>query len=138
MTYPLVVKRWKFTDLATGNTYIVPMNPNTMTGIFPDKTITVETTTAVDGQVLLFQGATKPTQWQFGGEIFDQAHHEALRHWTYDIHNRIQIEDHFGRPLIVVLENFSAIPKRANGKYWRHTYTIKGLLLSAGAPTVLL
>ena len=127
--------RWVFTDPATGATYEFPVNPNKMTSVFPDKTITIETTTAGDGQVLLFQGNTKPTNWQFSGDILDEAQYEALRHWTYDIHNRIKVTDHFGRDLLVVLQSFAPEPKAGNGKFWRHLYTIKAVLISVGPPT---
>lgn len=133
--------RWKFvdpydTDPLT-NEYIFPRNPRTMTNPFPQKNISVATTTAVGGKGLLFEGNTGPYEWSFGGDILEPAHYEALRSWTYDRMNRIYIDDHFGRRFTVVLQTFSPEPKRAVGKYWRHTYQEKCIVVvPPTAPTV--
>jgi len=132
------VIRWVFHDPTGADPdYTVPINPNVMSSIYPKKTMTMETTTAVNGKVLLWQGMTKPVEWSFGGEILDETHFENLRHWVYDKNYRIQITDHFGRVLKVVLESFEPTPKRAINVYWRHQYTVTGILISAGPPTVL-
>jgi len=132
------VLRWVFHDPTGAEPdYTVPINPNTMTAIHPRKNITTEVTTAIDGKVLMWQGQTKPVDWSFGGDILDEAHYEALRHWVYDKNYRIKITDHFGRVLTVVLASFEPLPKRAINVYWRHTYTVTGILIKATAPTVL-
>lgn len=129
--------RWVFLYSATGETYTPPLNPNAMTSLFPSRKITTQTATGVGGQVLMFEGNTPPQDWTFQGNILDEAHFEALRHWTYDIKQRIQITDHFGRPIVCVLTDFDAVPKRSVGVYWRHTYSVKAIVVSVGAPTVL-
>lgn len=132
-----MIQRWVFTDPSTGESYTVPINPNAMTPLFPAKQLTFQATTAIDGQLLMWEGQPQPQDWQFSGDILDEAHHEALRSWVYDHQGRLQITDHFGRQLLVVLRSFEPTPKRAVGKYWRHTYLVRGTVISVGAPTVL-
>lgn len=126
------VRRWRFR--AGGEDYTVPQNPASMSGVFPAKSISARASTA--GRPLLFQGATPPQAWSFAGSCRSPEHYEALRHWTYDITGRILITDHFGRDIECVLTEFSAEPKRSVNVYWRHDYTISGLVLSVSVPTV--
>lgn len=125
--------RWKFYDPYTGESYVFPINPNTMTPVFPQRALTPLTTTAVGGQALVWEGATPPAAWSFGGAILDSAHYEALRSWTYDRKGRIIVSDHFGRDMVSVLSVFKPEPKRSLGRYWRHEYTIDALMF--GAPS---
>lgn len=126
------VRRWRFQ--AEGETYTVPLNPNAMTPLFPTRAITARPVVHGD-KVLLFEGSTPPTNWQFSGDILDEAHHEALRHWVYDITQRVMIRDHYGRDIECVLTQFEPVPKRALNRPWRHTYTIRALVLKVGAPS---
>lgn len=132
--------RWRFEDPYDSdpetNSYTFPINPNQMSSPFPEKAISAMTTTAIGGVPLVWQGNTPPKSWTFGGEILDAAHYEALRSWTYDRNRRLYLFDHFGRRLILVMQSFDPAPKRAVGRYWRHTYTCTALVLSVGAPTV--
>lgn len=132
-----VFKRWTLTDPYTGDVYTFPNNPNKMTSPFPEKALTSLTTTAVGGQALVWEGATPPTSWSFGGSILDAAHYEALRSWVYEHQGRLLVTDHFGRGIVCVLRSFKPEPKRAVGRYWRHEYTIEALIFGQpGAPTV--
>lgn len=140
---PEVIQRWTFhdpydSDPATA-TYVVPINPNKMGSPFPTRRLTTQATTAVDGQVLFFEGARQPATWSFGGVIFDPSHYDALRSWVYDRNHRIEITDHFGRKIVCYLTEFKADPPaRVRGrKYWRHEYTISGTVVSVGKPTAV-
>lgn len=141
---PLAVQRWKFSDPAdpnpATNVYLHPINPNKMTSPHPSRKINAAYTTAVDGQVLLTEGSPIPTQWSFGGEIFNAQHYDLLRSWVYDRRRRIIVTDHFGRPITCVFEKFDATPaltRIRQGKYWRHTYTITAIVIDVGRPTVI-
>ncbi len=128
-------KRWTFYD-ANGS-YLFPNNPNAMTSPFGERNIAWKTTTAVDGQVLLFEGARQPVEWTFSGDILDAVHYEALRSWVYDrIGRRVTVTDHFGRGITCILRRFDPTPQRAVGRYWRHTYTIAAIVISVGSPTI--
>ena len=126
------VRRWRFTG--GGEQYTVPQNPASMSSLFPTRNVTARTTTG--GRVLLTEGATPPQSWSFEGSCRTKAHYEALRHWVYDIKQRVVIRDHFGRDIECVLLSFDAKPKRSLDVYWRHEYSISALVISVTAPTV--
>jgi hypothetical protein len=109
-----------------------------MTSPFPIRTITSKGTTAVDGQVLMWEGMRQPSSWSFTGAIKDAAHYEALRSWVYDRQGRLFLWDHFGRRLILVLQEFKPDPgdKMRVGRYWYHTYTITAIVISVSSATV--
>lgn len=128
-----IVRRWIFA--AEGHTYTVPLNPEAMQSLFGQRAVTAKATLA--GRVLLTEGVTPPVTWSFSGQILDAEHFEALRHWVYDINQRVTITDHFGRRIVCALQSFTPEPKRAVGHAWRHTYTVKALVLSVSAPPVV-
>lgn len=134
------VQRWRFFDPydpdPRTNIYTFTFNPNEMSSPFPQRNVTAETTTAVDGQTLFFEGNARPTEWSFAGDILDAAHYEALRSWVYDRRRRIYIYDHFGREIQCVLTAFTPTPKRSVCRYWRHTYEIRAFVFKVGNPTV--
>lgn len=131
-----VYKRWELHD-STGDSYVFVPNPNKMTTPFPTRNITMQSTTAVDGKVLLFEGTAQPVQWTFGGDIQDHVQYEALRSWVYDrTGRRVWLFDHFGRRITLVLTGFAPEPVRAVGKYWRHGYTVTAIVIKVGAPSV--
>lgn len=131
-----MVRRWKFTDTyGDRGSWTVPQNPNRMSSPFPRRNVTGGTTTAVDGQVILFEGNTEPAQWEFGGSIRSKEHYEGLREWVYGLRRRITITDHFGRDIECVLQQFDPVPKRSVAVYWRHDYMIRAVVTKVSAPT---
>jgi len=137
---PSAFRRWKFVDPYDTNPatreYVFPWNPNTMSSPFAPRAITALTTTAVNGQALVWEGNRTPVQWTFGGTCRDSEQYEALRAWTLERNSRIWLYDHFGRRLVVNLMGFDPTPKRAVGRYWLHEYTITALVLEVGPPSV--
>lgn len=119
--------RWEFDD-GVGEHYIIPINPNKMTALKAERPISTRVTTAVGGQVLLFEGRRPPAAWNFSGVLFTKDEYDQLDHWTYS-KGRITITDHYRRVLTVVLQGFDPTAKRSIGVPWRHDYIVKGLLL---------
>jgi len=134
----MAVLRWRLQDPANpGDEYTFPISPNRMSSPFPQRLVTTKGTTAVDGQVLLWEGATEPTNWEFGGAILNAAHYEALRSWVYDKPGRMFLWDHFGRRYDLVFKEFKPEAERMKvGRYWYHGYTITALVVSISAPTI--
>lgn len=128
--YGPTVVRWKFTSLDEATSYQFGVNPNKMGSFIRPRAVDVVTTTAPDGQVLLTEGARKPKQTSFGGVILDQAQHDAMLGWLDD-HQRIYLDDHFGRRWEVFILDFAPEPKKTLNRYWRHDYTVTLLILSA-------
>lgn len=123
------VVRWRFDALDGSDSYVFETNPNQMTSPFAPKQVAAQTTTAVDGQVLLTQGQRKPTEWQFTGTTLSQAHYDKLLAWK-NKNQRIYLTDHFARQFIVYLTSFEPTPKGSLAYPWRHEYTMKALVLT--------
>lgn len=116
--------------------WTVPINPREMSSPFPEKSVTIRQTTALNGQVLLYEGSSPPANWTFSGAILDWEHYWRLQVWSSK-GNRIVITDHFGRDIVCYLTRFDPSPKRAIGRYWRHEYTMSALVLETPTqPTV--
>lgn len=120
--------RWVFHDPYLSETWEVPINPREMSSPFAEKNVTTLGTTAIDGKVLLFEGAASPAQWTFAGRILDPDHYAQLLYWS-EKKNRIRITDHFGRNIVCYLQKFEPTPKRAANHYWSHDYTMTALVL---------
>lgn len=132
----MAVVRWIFDDPVTGEKYTAHINPNEMGTLFPQKNITTQVTTAIDGKVLLFEGKAAPVQWEFSGFILKPEHYDKLKEWVYDRNYKIRITDHFGRVIVVYLTAFEVVPQRSMQHYWRHGYTIRAIVFDVGAPKV--
>lgn len=132
----MAVLRWKFEDPADSTVYTFPYNPSKQTSPFPSRDVAYQGTTAVDGQVLLWEGMTNPVDWSFAGTVLDADHYEALRSWVYDRQGRLYVWDHFGRRLTVVLKELNVEPpdRYKIGRYWYHSYTVKALVLAMTEP----
>lgn len=132
------VLRWKLKDPydtdASTNTYAFVRNPASMTSPLPERAVSSFTTTA--GKVLTYEGTTPPKQWQFSGPILHKGEYDALFNWVYNKRRRIQLTDHFGRVLTVVFQSMEVTPKRRNGYYWSHDYTVSCLVLGIAGPSV--
>lgn len=131
--------RWRFVDPRGARSPLVFYpNPNRMSSPHPERVISSEVTSGVDGRVFVWEGPSRPVEWTFGGSIFDPTFYEALRSWVYDVGHRIYVYDHFGRRLEVVLKKFTPEgPARPRGgKYWYHTYEISATVFAMSAPTV--
>lgn len=132
----MAVKRWVFTDQYAGESWTVPQNPNEMTHLYADKNVSVQTTTAVDGQAIMFEGNAPLQQWEFSGSLRTREHYEELARWVAK-RNRIIITDHYGRTIPVYLTGFAPVPRRAINVYWLHNYTVRALVCGPiGEPTV--
>lgn len=131
-----MVQRWTFYDPATTDTFTFPINPREMTSLFGPRAIETRPTTAIDGQPIVFEANARPVEWSFSGTMLDHAQHESMRHWVYEVGNRIQLTDHFGRVILLDLVSLDSTPKRDISRYWRHEYTVQAIVYSVSAATV--
>lgn len=130
------VQRWQFYSPVTGERYDWPRNPEKMTKVRPTRNYTVKHTVGLTGQVLIYEGAPTPADWNCSGKIRTVEHYQALEHWTYDVPGRVQLTDHYGRLLVLQMEDFDAAPVIRNGIYWAHDFTLKAIVTYVGQPTV--
>lgn len=124
-----MVVRWTLSDPYLNESYTFPYNPQEMRPIFPVKNMLIKTTTAIDGQALLFEGNPERREWSFSGVTLDRAHHEELKRWSEKRH-RVRISDHFGREFDVYLVSFESVPRNKSGWRWYHEYTMNAIILT--------
>lgn len=128
-----VVVRWTFQDLVTGESWEVPINPNTAGSPFSVKPITTAQAASLEGggihRTRMFQAPSVPQPWEFGGVIRTQAHHDELLRWA-EKSNEVRISDHLGRTFEVIINQFEAIDRRPTQNLpWRMTFTMRVLVL---------
>lgn len=118
--------RWVFHDPAARQAdYTVPINPNTMTGPYPPRTLLQDGLPAGrgDGAMLVRAAPIKPFEWTFGGVIHDAAHLAAMRSW-YALGGRLNVTDHLGRRWAINILALDAIRAGQTGFPNRFTYTM--------------
>jgi len=121
------VLRWRFVDPAVPEEWTVLLNPNQMSSIFPQKTIDISATTAVDGQPLVSEGAAKPVSWTFQGVILEAEHYDGFVKW-YAKRKRVYLFDHYGRRLTIYMVAFDPTPRRSGAYPFRHDYQVTAII----------
>ncbi len=133
----MAIKRWVLRDPSdtnpATNTYTFIRNPREMTSLYQERAITSTPTTA--GRILLWEGARNAKQFTFSGPVLEKSLFDALQKWVYK-RRRLILTDHYGREISCVLTNIDLVPKRRVGYYYSHEYTVSGLALAIGQPTV--
>lgn len=131
-----VFLRWTMFDPTTSTTYTFERNPNEMSSPFPARNLQPLATTAVSGRPIVFEGSSQPYEWSFGGDAVTKAQYEALRTWS-EKKGYVYVSDHYGRVIPVLMTKFDPTPKRAVGKYWRHTYRMTTLIVGPVGPSTV-
>lgn len=119
---------WVFTDLATADSYVWPINPND--GGSPQylKTINYQNTAAPDGKTLIFEGRDEPATASFSGVLLTEEQYNALYDWWKKRH-QVQIEDDLGRKFVIYITKFQPKRERSRTHPWKHTYTCEYVIL---------
>jgi len=121
-----MTQRWTFHDPITSETFTFAINPNAMTGIGEQRTLTHSRNRY---GVTSTEGTKRERELTFSGVVRSQAFYDSLVEWV-DKRNAVIVTDHVGRQFRVYLTEFiptdrSPIPRAP--KRWR--YTIKSKLL---------
>lgn len=123
-------QRWKLVDTETGDSWVMPMNPRTMTA--PPNVRTIRTGYGVASGVNRLRSFETPAvaqPWEWTGYIRSQDHHDTLRKWALKS-GVIEVHDHLGRVFEVAITDFVPTDRRPTVRTpWRLTYTMKTLLL---------
>lgn len=122
--------RWTLTEVATGATWTMPINPDSMTSPLRQREFT--TARGVGGrikQVRVFQSAAQPVEWEWSGVIRTKAHYDALEEWIKKP-GKVRVNDHLGRTFEVMLQTFEPEDRQPTHQTsWRLRYTMKALVL---------
>lgn len=124
----MAVTRWQFVTLDGTDSFTFEQNPKKMTSPYRPKNIVVSTTTAVDGQALLVEAQTKPTDWTFQGALLTQTMHDAMVTWV-NKRERIYLYDHYSRQMIVYLTQYDWQPRNSTNWPWAADYTMHAYVL---------
>jgi len=127
------VVRWTLYDPVADETTTLPINPNTATSPFGSKSIAsaqgLESDALGRKRMRLTQSASSPVEWQFGGVIRSEAHHDELLRWT-EKSNEVRVSDHLGHTFEVIIRKIEFADRRPMPtNQWRLTYTASALVL---------
>ena len=121
---------WTFTETATGDTWTMPTNPNTMSGLPMTKQLaTVNWTRQGDRRLRTFQSRTTAEPFEWSGVILTAQHYQDLYDWSRKP-GVIVVTDHLQRSFEVIIQSFvpEAKPGRRPGDPKR-TYKMSTLFL---------
>lgn len=123
------VVRWLFEDPNTLDAYTFAVNPSEGGSPSYQKTFSTSTTSAPDGNVVLFEGRDAPQRFQFSGVLFTQAEFNAFVTW-WEKRYQITVTDDLGRTFSIVIESFSPTRKRARSHPWKHDYQVTAVVVN--------
>lgn len=123
-------RRWVFTEVDTGATYTVPINPDSMSSPFHDREVTTAYGSRTGSDRLrTFESPAIAKEWEFGGAIRTKEHHDALDAWAKKP-GLINVTDHLGRTFQLVFQAFEATDRSPTPSTpWRLRYSMNALIL---------
>jgi len=120
----MTVTRWTFFEPISNITYEVPVNPNDGGSPVFSKNFAYQTTSAPDGQTIVFEGAVKPNAMTFSGVILTEGHYEFYK-TLFELNHQLKLTDDLGREFWIVITDYE--PKRVRSAHypWKHTFDVK-------------
>lgn len=121
--------QWTLTDNSTGTPVVLTFEWNPSAFRLPGRTanLTTETTTAPNGQVLLFQGKDQPKTANFEGAVGTQTFFSDLNTWK-DKWYPLELSDDEGTTWTIIIKTWTWTRiKRRNP--WRYDYTAEVIVL---------
>lgn len=121
------IRRWTFTDTVTGDSVVLPVNPNKMDSptFARDITWAWNTSHGMAG----VQSSPTSTQWSFGGVILTQEQYSLLLNWANRL-SILQITDHLNRTMQVIITHFDPVERQTSAtRPWLADYTMTCLLI---------
>lgn len=130
------VHRWVLQDLAPGGlgSWVMPINPSSMSSPHVRKTVADQQTTAVNGRSHLFEGMA-PLDWEASGFCPDREFYNKLVQFA-QLPRRFYVIDHRGRAWTVSIAELDMRPRQrvkdsaGRSQDWLHDYSIKFVLYS--------
>jgi hypothetical protein len=126
--------KWVLSDPVTAETYTFEINPNQGGSTPLQKNITSYTTTADDGQIVLYEGADQPQLVQVQGTLLSQAQLTNLIYW-YSKRRQVNLTDDLGRVTPVYFATFTPTRKWTVQSPWRHDWTAQFYVVGPQAVT---
>lgn len=130
-----MVQRWTFHDPQTDDTYTFVVNPNEGGTPAYQKKIGYQATTAPDGALIAFEGRDEAQTGEFSGTILYRLQYDALIDW-FGRRHIVEMTDDLGRIFSIYIQAFEAKRVRSASHKWKHTYSVKYLVLGVEMPEV--
>lgn len=125
-----MTKRWIFTEVDTGQTYTVPINPDSMSSPFLDRQMAnASGVRAGYDRLRTIELPPEAKEWTFGGVIRTKQHHDDLRTWSKKP-GLVNVTDHLDRTFQVVFVSFEPTDRSPTPNVpWRLRYVMTALVL---------
>lgn len=106
--------RWTLVEQATGETWTMPINPNSMSGLPMTKQLAnVNWTRQGDRRLRTFQSRTPAEPFEWSGVILTYQHYQDLLTWSRKA-GVIVVTDHLERTFEVIIQSF--VPETKPGR----------------------
>lgn len=120
---------WRWEDPTEGTVQFMEVNPNAGASPGYQKALSKQTTTAPDGQVLLFEGRDQAPTFDCSGVILTQTQFEFLYN-AWNKRHPVILTDDLGRTFTLYIEKFTPKREPRRSHPWRHTYDLSAVVLS--------
>lgn len=120
---------WTLTDNSTGvaEVYEFPINPSEFKPPGRRANITQESTTAPNGQAIVFQGRDQTRTGTMNGAVIQEQHYTDLKYW-FDKWTPLVLTDDLGQSWNIVIQEASWDRLRRAQHPWRHDYSVTFLV----------
>lgn len=127
--------KWEFYDPETDESYVFEVNPSGGGSPQYMKKMNYQTTSAVDGLAIAFEGRQEAQQSSFTGTVLSKDQYDAMVAW-FNKRHAVQYTDDLNRTLSIYITSFEPQRQRALHYPWKHTYTVKYMVLSITEHTI--
>lgn len=118
-----VFQAYDFSDINAVDTYVLPINPSTLSRSFGGITYTDEATTVSNGKIISWEGVRTPPTWIFEGSVLDKAAFREMTKWG-QTGQRFYVTDHYGDRYLVKCISYVPARVRDLDRPWNHRYTM--------------
>lgn len=119
-------RHWKFHDPLTGREWSFNHNPASWSGIERPNWFETDASTAPDGQILTWQAAQRPEQFEFHGYLDSESEYDEFVFWS-KLRRRFWMRDHRNRYWLIAIEQFDPRRRVVPNHDWAHDYTVRAL-----------
>lgn len=118
-----MVVKWQFHDPSMSETYVFEINPNDDGLPEYKKNFQVMSTSAPDGNVVVFEGRDEVRRGSFSGVTLSEEQHLKFIEW-FEKRNQITVTDDLYRTFSIIIESYAPKRRFTRTRPWKHDYTM--------------